>query len=225
VPGREWVLLWRWWVLERRLSPRTRVLIYAGVIAAGGAAGWVLQHGPGWLSIAGAILLATLAGSSNSSAMASPSLEFRTPMWHLIAAPLANRLRILTLSNALSMWSYVALLLVATGLARPLLLPDLVAGSLSIAGFMWLRQSFEMMFAVLLPDRTAVSARNVIVPAFTVIALIAGMVAFISLAGSYGPLALLLPLVLLLPAGYAVTGLTARMLGGNEIAVALASTR
>jgi len=35
----------------------------------------------------------------------------------------------------------------------------------------------------------------------------------------------LLPLVLLVPAGFAVTGLTARLLGGNEVAVALATTR
>jgi len=51
------------------------------------------------------------------------------------------------------------------------------------------------------------------------------MVLFVSLAGAYGPLVLLLPLVLLVPAGFAVTGLTARLLGGNEVAVALATTR
>jgi hypothetical protein len=40
-----------------------------------------------------------------------------------------------------------------------------------------------------------------------------------------GPAVLLLPLVVLVPAGFGVAALTARLLRGSEIPVALAATR
>ena len=226
VPPREWVLLWRWWVLERRLKPRTRLFVYGGAALAGAVAGSVMAGGPQWLSVAAAIAFALMASSSgNGFSQVSPVLEFRTPMWHLVAAPLGNRLRVLTLGNAMSMWSYMAVILLASGILRPALLPELAAGALSLAGYLWLRQSVELLFAILLPDSAAYRSSLVIFPIVTVIGLAVSMALAINFLSPYGPLAFLLPLVVLLPAGYAVTGLGARLLSGNEITAALASTR